>query len=415
MMETDSQLKRYQILMKNALDGIHIMDMEGNIIEANDSFCDMLGYTREEMLKLNVADWNSQWSKAELQVKFRHLVGASARFETIHRRKDGSLIDVEISTTGVDIEGQHYYFASSRDISARKAVENKVWRLTQLYAAMAQCNQAILHYIDEVELLARICHAAVNVGGMKMAWVGMIDESKSLIIPAASSGAGIEFLQTLEISSGGNNPTSTSIREKRPVWCQDLQHESSTTVWHEQGEQSGWRATAALPIHRKHRVVGALTLCTGVSNAFDEATQNILMGMAMNIGLALDRFDSEAKRAKAEQELDQYRLHLEKIVEDRTAELTLARNIAEIANRAKSEFLSNMSHELRTPMNAILGFGQLLGYDDTLSEENKDSVREILRAGEHLLELINGVLDLAKIESGHIDLSMEPVEVCPIV
>ncbi len=95
--------------------------------------------------------------------------------------------------------------------------------------------------------------------------------------------------------------------------------------------------------------------------------------------------------------------------------LIAAREEADRANRAKSEFLSSMSHELRTPMNAILGFGQLLEYDDTLSEEQRDNTQEILKGGRHLLELINEVLDLAKVESGRIDLSLEPVEVCAIV
>jgi PAS domain S-box-containing protein len=95
--------------------------------------------------------------------------------------------------------------------------------------------------------------------------------------------------------------------------------------------------------------------------------------------------------------------------------LIAARDEADRANKAKSEFLSSMSHELRTPMNAVLGFGQLMEYDDTLPAEHLDSVREILKAGHHLLELINEVLDLAKVESGQIDLSLEPVEVCPIV
>ena len=101
----------------------------------------------------------------------------------------------------------------------------------------------------------------------------------------------------------------------------------------------------------------------------------------------------------------------------KSAELALisAREEADRANRAKSDFLSSMSHELRTPMNAILGFGQLMEYDDTLSAEQRDNVQEILKAGKHLLELINEVLDLAKVESGHIDLSIEPVEVCPVV
>ncbi len=95
--------------------------------------------------------------------------------------------------------------------------------------------------------------------------------------------------------------------------------------------------------------------------------------------------------------------------------LVAAREAADRANHAKSEFLSSMSHELRTPMNAILGFGQLMEYDDTLPAEHQDNVREILKAGQHLLQLINEVLDLAKVESGSIDLSLEPLGLSEVV
>ncbi|HEX9108747.1 MAG TPA: ATP-binding protein, partial [Longimicrobiales bacterium] len=88
--------------------------------------------------------------------------------------------------------------------------------------------------------------------------------------------------------------------------------------------------------------------------------------------------------------------------------LRQAKEAAEAANRAKSDFLSRMSHELRTPLNAILGFGQLLEMDD-LPEEQGESVKQILKAGRHLLELINEVLDIARIEAGRISLSPEPV------
>ena len=92
-----------------------------------------------------------------------------------------------------------------------------------------------------------------------------------------------------------------------------------------------------------------------------------------------------------------------------------ARETAERANQAKSDFLSSMSHELRTPMNAILGFAQMLEYDADLNADQQDNVHEILKGGRHLLQLINEVLDLAKIESGRIDLSLEPLDLNELV
>ena len=95
--------------------------------------------------------------------------------------------------------------------------------------------------------------------------------------------------------------------------------------------------------------------------------------------------------------------------------LEVEKTRAEKASQAKSDFLSSMSHELRTPMNAILGFAQLLKLDTELNEMQQGNTDEILKAGHHLLELINEVLDLAKVESGKIDLSIEPVRLSVLV
>lgn len=130
--KTEALLRRNQVLMQNSMDGIHVMDMRGNLVEVNDAFCRMLGYTREEIFLLNVVDWDAQMSPAELRERFRELVGKSARFETAHRRKDGTLINVEVSSSGIEIEERYFMFAASRDITGRKRAEEELKLSAQL-------------------------------------------------------------------------------------------------------------------------------------------------------------------------------------------------------------------------------------------------------------------------------------------
>ncbi len=106
-------------------------------------------------------------------------------------------------------------------------------------------------------------------------------------------------------------------------------------------------------------------------------------------------------------------LQAEKLLASRAEELTTARDAAMTATRAKNSFLSSTSHELRTPLNSILGFTQLLQMSE-LSAEDSDAVARILGAGRHLLTLINELIDIARIESGDLSLSVEPVLVCPL-
>jgi len=136
------------------------------------------------------------------------------------------------------------------------------------------------------------------------------------------------------------------------------------------------------------------------------------------IGYLLIGTDNTArKRVEAEQEkLDQRLRDQQLSLQERNRELQIARVAADNANRAKSAFLSSMSHELRSPLNGILGFAQLLESDESPpTPSQKESIGQILSAGWHLLNLINEILDLAKIESGRLSLSPESVSLAEVM
>lgn len=126
--ELDSVLRRNQALMQSSMEGIHVMDIDGRLFDVNDAFCHMLGYTREEAMRLNMHDWDDQYPEEVIRQHLREFIGKSDTFEAVHKRKDGSLLDVEVCATGVEIDGKGYVFASSRDITARKKMQQVLER-----------------------------------------------------------------------------------------------------------------------------------------------------------------------------------------------------------------------------------------------------------------------------------------------
>jgi PAS domain S-box-containing protein len=121
------------------------------------------------------------------------------------------------------------------------------------------------------------------------------------------------------------------------------------------------------------------------------------------------------EQKQREDELKRYRDHLEEEVRQRTEELRLARDAAEAANKSKSVFLANMSHELRTPLNAILGFSQLMQHASDLNTSQRETLDIINNSGEHLLRLINDVLEIAKIEAGKLQLEVATFDLHALV
>jgi PAS domain S-box-containing protein len=115
---------RRRILFEQSRDGIVVMDEKGKVYESNQQFADMLGYSMEEVYNLHVWDWDTQWSRKELLKMIRTVDEKGDHFETYHRRKDGSTLDVEISSNGAIIGGKKYVLAVCRDITKRKSAEH---------------------------------------------------------------------------------------------------------------------------------------------------------------------------------------------------------------------------------------------------------------------------------------------------
>ncbi len=297
--------KKHRTIIETAMDGFWLTNLEGRLLEVNATYCRMSGYTEQELLSMSVSDLEAFETPEVTVMHFKKFMEEGEdRFETRHRRKDGSIFDVEASVQYRPI-GSGMCVAFLRDITGRKTAEAKTLRISKLYATLSQCNEAIVRCTQERELFSQVCRAAVVHGGMKMAWIGLVDEATEMVIPVVSYGDGTEYLREIQISVNGDSPfgrgpTGTSIRENRPFWCQDYQHDPATVTWHQYGARFGSAASASIPLLREGEPIGSFTLYADIVEAFDEDIRNLLVEMVSDINFALDNFTREEKRRQTE-------------------------------------------------------------------------------------------------------------------
>jgi PAS domain S-box-containing protein/putative nucleotidyltransferase with HDIG domain len=138
-----------------------------------------------------------------------------------------------------------------------------------------------------------------------MAWVGLVETGTTRVKPVASFGSGVEYLSEIHVSIDANDPrglgpSGTSIREDRPVWCQDFACDPHTGPWHEHGARYGWGGSASLPLHREGVAIGCVTFYVEAANAFDTETQSLLAEIAADLSFGLESLALEARRRAAE-------------------------------------------------------------------------------------------------------------------
>ena len=354
--EADKASHRSRILLQAASDGVHVLDLQGRVREVNEAFCSMLGYSREQMLGMDVYAWEAQKSRTELRQALHSLGEQKTTFETRHRCRDGRVLDVEISSIGVDVDGERLIHCSSRDITERKRAERAMRESVDVFQKIFHASPAGI----AMATLTDGCFTEVNdtfaatLGYTPAEFVGRNGRELGLWVEPAQR---VEFFDILK---GGR-----SVHNMETVWSSKAGMDMDLLLSAEPMEVAGERHVLAFIMDITHQ--------------------------------------KEAQRA-----LTLYGQQMEEMVAERTEELQCARQEAERLSQTKSEFLANMSHEIRTPLNAVMGLAQV-GLRQSAGSTAENNFRRILDAGRLLLGIVNDILDFSKIEAGKLRLEDERV------
>jgi signal transduction histidine kinase/CheY-like chemotaxis protein len=279
------------------------------------------------------------------------------------------------------------------DIEAREEritqADRALKRANRALTVLSTGNRAMLHATEEQSLLEEICRIVVEQGGYSIAWVGYIEEGRQ-IRPVARFGVEVGALDprclTFDPSLSPDATPGMAIRNKAAA----VQHISNTD-WKPFNcmAASNCRAVLSLPLSAGKDILGVLNIYSQEeTDAFDKSETELLTEAADDLAYGIGRLRDQVRRREAED-----------------------------ANKIKSEFLANMSHELRTPLNAIIGFSDILkdGLIGELDKQQLEYVTDIYQSGQHLLSLINDILDLSKIEAGKMSLDLEALSVTTLV
>jgi PAS domain S-box-containing protein len=318
---------------------------------ANATFCAMVGYTEAELATLNPADMHPPKDLVRVLAAFdattRATPTTTANLEV--RRKDGSIFVAEVRSIHVEINGRRAITAVFTDVTDRKRAE----------AELVESKNLLQTIVDTVPIRV--------------------------------------FWKDRNYRYLGCNP----------LFAGDAGYRTPAEIIGRDDYQLVWAADAAL-----YRADDEMVVESGISKIGFEETQTSPTGRTLDLRTSkvplrnadgeivgvLGIYNDVTEEKAAALELERHRHHLEEVVRERTEALSIAKEAAEAANRAKSTFLANMSHELRTPMNAIMGMTSL-AMNRASDPLQREQLRKIDAASHHLLAVINDVLDLSKIEA----------------
>lgn len=369
----------------------------------------MFGYTAEEVIGKNVNmlmpepyhSNHEQYVKNYLDTGVKKIIGIIRAVKG--RKKDGTIFDIDLSVSESATSGGRVFNGIIRDISARVAAEgtlegkNRELELISKYEhTYAKIIELFSSVYDEKAILDGTLSALADEQHYPVSAIYLYDEWSGNLHCAASHGATETLKTDFKLGEG---IIGQAAAEHKIYFLSGSDSDVDINI--ETGIVSVKPAMIMVnSVIYQEKIVGVLVLAS--TKTLADVDGNFINRLSGQIGIALNSLRQYSNLKELSSEL--------KIKGDEITEKNIQ---LEETNRLKSEFLANMSHELRTPMNAIIGFSEVLkdGLLGQLAEDQKSYVTDIFNSGQHLLSLINDILDLSKIEAGKMILDLEPVDV----
>ena len=372
--EKNALAKHYEYLTKFANDIILLVNSEGKIVEANERAVSFYGYTLDELYNLTVYDIRYSPGKKDL---LRTLDDENGKtFETVHLRKDGKKIPVEVSARHIDIDSQRFYQGIIRDISERKEVEKRLDHSNRLYATLSQVNQTIVYTNKKQRLFSEICRVIIEFGKFPFVFICSFDSKTKQIELADYGGQFKDFAEWLVDFSNNNrekfNPIIKSIDTNCFVAINNYDEIKNNDALKTETVKRGLKSNILVPIHLNKKIVGVLSIYSLENYFFNTDEINLVVEIATDISFALGNFEIAKRQKKIEK----------KIRESERQLSTLLSNLPGIAYRCKNnenwtmEFISAGCYELIGYYPDEIINDRVISFQDLIYPEDRQKIHD---------------------------------------
>ncbi len=382
-------------ILDNTVDGIITIDEHGIVESFNRAAERIFGYTAEEVIGNNIKMLQPEPYHSEhdgylrnyLSTGIKKIIGIGREVKGL--RKDRTTFPLDLAVSEVLVNEKRIFTGIIRDITERKQAESQLEERANLLAMSADIGKALTEIKDIPLMLDRCANFIVKHLDAAFARIWILNETEQMLELQASAGMYTHIDGAHGRVPVGKFKIGLIAQERKPHLTNDVQNDPRVGD-HEWAKREGMVSFAGYPLLVKDHLIGVMAMFA--KTWLPDASINALGSVSTQIALGIEHLQDEA-------------------------DLLIAKERAETATRAKSEFLANMSHELRTPMNSIIGFtGRVIKKaGDLLPERQLNNLHTVERNSYHLLNLINSLLDISKVEAGKMEVFSEEFSLNPLI